>query len=147
MTDPPRLPDITQVMVQQLATDKVFERGCDYYEHGAVLQVVRRGNRLFAEVEGSDYEPYQVVITLGKRGIGSFSCTCPYDWEGACKHVVAVLLTYICEPRQVEDRPPIETLLEGLSDKQLRNMVLALVEQDPRLIEVIEEQSEIPDDQ
>ncbi|MBD2305029.1 SWIM zinc finger family protein [Chroococcidiopsis sp. FACHB-1243] len=31
---------------------------------------------------------------MGKQGIVSADCTCPYDWGGLCKHQIAVLLAY-----------------------------------------------------
>jgi uncharacterized Zn finger protein len=55
---------------------------------------VRRGDRLTAHVEGSDFAPYEVTIELHDGGIPGTRCSCPYDWGGACKHVVAVLLRH-----------------------------------------------------
>ena len=43
---------------------------------------------------GSDFVPYEIIVTLLDDGrIGERACTCPYDWGGYCKHIVAVLLT------------------------------------------------------
>ncbi len=84
-------PNLTEATVRRLATAQSFERGEDYYYRSAVYDIVRRGDTLQTEVEGSQYEPYQVTIELDAAGITSTYCSCPYDWGGVCKHIVAVL--------------------------------------------------------
>jgi uncharacterized Zn finger protein len=49
-------------------------------------------------VEGSASMPYQVSITLDEASVLDADCSCPYDWGGACKHIVAALLAYVHEP-------------------------------------------------
>ena len=43
---------ITEDDILSMATEKSFERGVDYYDSGLVESVTKRGNRLFAEVQG-----------------------------------------------------------------------------------------------
>src|SRR5215210_3792709 len=113
-------PEITEKLVRKLASGETLQRGREYFQRGAVVGLTRRGDRLLAQVEGSSYEPYRVDITLDAGGIASAECTCPYEWGGACKHIVAVLLAYINQPEQVEERLPLDTLLADLSSEQLR---------------------------
>jgi uncharacterized Zn finger protein len=131
------LPKLTEAMVRQIAGVQSFERGRDYHEQGAVLTLTRRGNRLYAEVEGSQYEPYQVTITLDAGGIVDADCTCPYDWGGCCKHIVATLLACIHGPEQIEERPDVETLLSRLDRDQLQVLLLTLIERQPALTDFI----------
>ncbi|HVG00777.1 MAG TPA: SWIM zinc finger family protein [Chloroflexia bacterium] len=133
-----QLPEITEEQVQLIATPKSFERGSDYLEQGAVLSLILRGNRLFAEVQGSDYDPYRVAIELRKSGIAGATCTCPYEFGGACKHIVATLLAYVHTPEEVEHRPPIEELIAPLSPEQLRALILAMVEEQPQLADFLD---------
>jgi uncharacterized Zn finger protein len=88
------------------------------------LEVTRRGNLIAAEAAGSDYEPYRVQVTLADYGIGDTSCTCPYDWGGICKHIVATLLAAIHEPETISEKLPIATLLADLTAEQLRQILL-----------------------
>ena len=134
------LPKLTETDIRDRATDSSFERGRDYYRDGAVLEIARRENRLTAEVEGSSYEPYQVTITLGQRGIEDAYCTCPYDWGGDCKHIVAVLLTYIHSSEEVEELPPVEDMLADLDRDQLQDLILKLVERQPGIANLIQQQ-------
>lgn len=133
-------PEITEKLIRKLASGETVQRGREYFQSRAVVSLTRRGDRLLAEVEGSSYEPYRVDITLDAGGIASTECTCPYDWGGACKHIVAVLLAYINEPQLVEERPPLDTLLADLSPDQLRGILSSLAEQQPSLADVIEAQ-------
>ncbi len=133
-------PVLTVAAIRQLASPEVFARGEEYYRRGAVLALVRRGDVLQAEVEGSSYAPYQVHVTLGPGGIVAEDCSCPYDWGGACKHVVATLLAALHEPERVEERPPLATLLADLDRDQLRGLVLALADRQPALDAAIEAQ-------
>jgi uncharacterized Zn finger protein len=99
---------LTEAQIRELALSEAFARGREYFERGAVIHLTRRGAELQAEVEGRQYAPYQVHVTLGERGITGAVCSCPYaeSWEGACKHIVATLLAYLHAPEQVEEHPP-----------------------------------------
>ena len=132
--------ELTETTIRQYATPESFRRGRDYYEQGAVLSLARRGDQLLAEVEGSQYEPYRVQVTLDAGDVAEAICTCPYDWGGYCKHIVATLLAYIHEPDQVEERPTLESLLDGLGADQLREILLSLIERRPGLDDVVEAQ-------
>jgi uncharacterized Zn finger protein len=131
-------PQLTETQVRNLATPEVFQRGWDYYYSSAVLRLVQRGDALLAEVQGSGYEPYRVHITFRDGDIATTSCTCPYEWSNVCKHVVAALLTYLYQPEEVEQRPPLTGLLAGLNADQLQEILLRLVEQQPELADLLE---------
>jgi hypothetical protein len=60
-------------------------------------------------------------------------CSCPYDWGGACKHVVAVLLKYLEGPGAVTQRPSLDDMLEGLDRKALAALLVKRAEEDPAL--------------
>jgi uncharacterized Zn finger protein len=130
---------LTEAAVRQIATPESFRRGREYLEFGAVERLFRRGDRLEAAVQGSDRTPYQVRVTLGDRAaIEDVSCTCPYSYGGACKHVVATLLAYLRRGESLEERPTLEALLADLDPERLRELVRRLVEQQPHLLELVE---------
>ena len=87
--------NLTEATIRQYASQESFQRGREYYEEGAVLSATRRGERLMARVQGSEYLPYRVQITLEPAALARATCTCPYDWGGYCKHLVAALLIFI----------------------------------------------------
>lgn len=87
-----------------------YNRGRQYYLDGAVGEVARRGAEISAHVEGSDVDPYRVRIRLNDGGVADARCTCPYDWGGYCKHIVAVLMKLAEHPELVIERAPIAEL-------------------------------------
>lgn len=132
--------NLTEAAIRQLATPESFRRGSEYYESGAVLSLARRGDQLLAEVEGSQYEPYRVQVTLTETGIAAAHCSCPYDWSGYCKHIVAVLLAAIHKPEEITERPTLESLLDGLDADRLRAILLHLDRRYPDMADEIEAQ-------
>ena len=137
MTNPPH---VTEAAIRAKATASSYDRGVDYYHQGAVESATLRGSQLFAAVQGSEWEPYRVGVTF----LGSdftASCTCPYEWEGYCKHVVATLLAAGDDdgPVPIETKPPIADLLDGMDANALRALIHRLVESDPALVDVVDE--------
>ena len=134
-------PALTEAVIWGMASPESFERGRRYFAQGAVVRLARRGEQLEAEVEGSSYLPYQVRVTLGAGGVGDATCSCPYDWGGVCKHIVAALLACLETPEEIEERPPLAPLLSELDRDQLQTLVLGLLERRPDLADLIEGQA------
>ncbi len=133
------LPPLSESQIRQHASAESFARGISYYQRGAVGPLTLRGDLLQAEVEGSEYEPYRVTVSLDTGGVRAADCTCPYDWGGWCKHIVAILLAYVhAAPDEVEVRPPLADLLAGLDRGQLEALLLHLAAQDSNLAERID---------
>jgi uncharacterized Zn finger protein len=127
------LPSFSEDMLRSYTTIESFERGEQYYSRKAVHEPIRRGATLEAQVEGSQFTPYRVTITLDEVGIRSANCTCPYHYGGNCKHIVAVLLTYIRQPEIFTEQPELSDPLESLSAEQLRKLIHTLLDQKPEL--------------
>jgi uncharacterized Zn finger protein len=136
--DKEKLPHLTEAHIHKLASGPSFERGETYYHDGAIIDPVRQARDLRAQCEGSDYEPYQVSATLTKGGIGETSCTCPYDYGGICKHIVALLLTYVHEPQSFRSIPPLATLLAGRSQEELIALIGEMIKNEPELLSLVE---------
>lgn len=132
------MPRLTEAQVRQLGSQQSYARGKSYYRDGAILEPVRQGLELRAQCEGSEDEPYAVSATLADQGIAAVSCTCPYEWGGACKHIVALLLTYVHEPQAFRVIPPLETLLAKSSREQLIALIGQMIKQEPDLLSVVE---------
>ncbi|MCG9129580.1 SWIM zinc finger family protein [Candidatus Poribacteria bacterium] len=77
-------------------------------------------------------------MELKSTGIAKTRCSCPYDWEGDCKHIVALLLTYIEAP---ETFHRIEDLLPTLALKpksKLLQIISMLIKRNPKLASVVQ---------
>jgi len=111
---------MTLDQIRARATEQSFARGESYYHSGAIFDTVRRGSELEGRCEGSDYAPYHIRVVLdGAGNIDTASCTCPYDWGGDCKHIVALLLTFLHEPESFEARAPVQDTLAARSKEDL----------------------------
>jgi len=129
---------LTEKTIRQYSSAQSFQRGSDYYHEGAVTSLVRRGVVLQAEVEGSEVLPYLVCCTFDSDEDLTATCTCPYDWGGWCKHIVATCLACIHQPEMIEERPPLDSQLASLKRDQLQLLLLKLAEQEPSLVGTIE---------
>jgi uncharacterized Zn finger protein len=131
-------PSLTEATIRNLTTAESFRRGQEYLRAGAVLKIEHRDGLLLAEVEGSEYEPYQVRVRLDAGGVVDADCTCPYDWGGYCKHIVAVLLTLVQQPDRVTERTPVDSLLCGLDREALLGVLTDLLAAHPHMVDWVE---------
>ena len=135
------IPNLSEAIIRANVAPDSFSRGQSYFNSGAVADLARRGNTLQGQVEGSQYTPYRVTITFDQGGVTAASCTCPYDWGGWCKHIVAVLLTCLYEGEDIEARPALDELLSELDRAQLQALLVGLAERNPELADAIERQA------
>lgn len=96
--------------IKELCTTASFERGQRYLEEGRVKIREVSPSNVTAVVAGTSN--YRVEVNFeDKKGV-SATCTCPYDWEGYCKHIIATLLAV------EEDKEEIESMAKMSSEKQ-----------------------------
>ncbi|VVB64119.1 Uncharacterised protein [uncultured archaeon] len=118
--------------IRELCTAASFERGKRYLDEGRVNILEASPTGVTAEVQGS--ETYNVKIDL-KKGI-SAECNCPYDLEGYCKHIVAVLLSMLDNKEEIEikmarsrqDHEAAEALLKEADPVELRDFLRSEME-------------------
>ncbi len=81
--------------LQALASERIVRRGIKYFNEHRVMDLSYDERTIHALVEGSQPElPYQVELELDEDDEILVDCSCPFDWEPACKHAVATLLAY-----------------------------------------------------
>jgi uncharacterized Zn finger protein len=129
---------LSEAAIRVGATEKSFARGRELFRRGAVSRAAIQGRTLSGVCEGSDSPFYRVRAELDEGGIRSVSCTCPYDFGGYCKHVIALLLSYAHEPESFAARKEPAELLSDLSREQLLALLTKLVGEQPDLYEMIE---------
>jgi uncharacterized Zn finger protein len=87
--------NLNRRMLLEMAGERSFERGEDYFEEERVRSLVEFEGMLAGSVEGT--EDYRVKLMVGSSSL-SFSCECPYADEGNfCKHCVAVGLAWLAQ--------------------------------------------------
>ena len=133
---------LTEKQIRERASEQSFQKGLSYYKSDAIYNPARQatpgGVTLTAQCEGSSAPSYRLHVELDAGGVRSTSCTCPYDWGGDCKHIVALLLMYIHQPDEFFEQESVKGLLVGLEKDELVTLVLRLVERDPDLYDALE---------
>ncbi len=132
------LPKITEQMIRGRVGSRSFARGQRYFEDGAIFNARREGMTLKALCQGSAASPYRVEVTLSQKGIASASCSCPVGAGGHCKHVAALLLTWLHEPETFRETQPLPQRLEALSKDALIKLIQRVIDHDPELESTID---------
>ena len=132
------LPKLTVANLKRHATDRSISRAESYFRSGAVTGITLRQQTLSATVEGNQAGHYRVNITFDEGGILEARCSCPYEFGGWCKHIVATLMVCIHKPQTIESRPSLSQLLEQLNLSQTKELIQSLVEKSPDLLELVD---------
>ncbi|MGK0363697.1 MAG: putative Zn finger protein [Saprospiraceae bacterium] len=100
--------DITEDWLYINATESSLKRGREIYRN-QMIRPMRVEDGFVAMVYGAvDYEVY---FRKRKTGFG-VTCSCPYSFDGVCKHIVAVTLGIL--ENVIEESP--QAVKNGLSD-------------------------------
>ena len=137
-------PQVTPDQIQQRCTEQSFTRGLDYFHAGAIGNPTLHNYTLSAICEGTDIDPYRVTVELMPTGIASTDCSCPYDWEGDCKHIVALLLTYVEEPDAIYSLDTLLATLEAKPKSSLLQVISELLKRAPELVPLAQAYSDVP---
>ena len=127
--------------LRNLAGDKVFARGEEYFEDGQVLILSIRPDRVVAQVAGT--EDYRTELSgRGKTIAGHCSCPAFVDW-GFCKHMVATALAANAAGPEAEAAGvgALARIRDHLRRKgldELVDMIVELAERDTALFQKLE---------
>jgi hypothetical protein len=129
----------TSEEIRSLCTEQSFERGVNYHHQDRVQELEVNDDEIRATVRGSSY--YDVAIDIVDDTVRTH-CSCPYDYAGDCKHIVAVLLavddrdTETVEDTDAErnetvpETVDIEALVERTTAEDLRAFLLDIIADD-----------------
>ena len=113
-------PSIHPKIETYLATyvsEKSMDKGLSMYKHHhAKLKAVEKSGNGWATYQvksDTGYGSYMVEFTniKGNKAIKA-ACSCPYDWGGACKHIVAALLE-LDESGILDETPETFSMLDA----------------------------------
>ncbi len=134
-----RAPRFDPRALRARAGDSVFARGEEYARAGRVELLSRDGDRILAQVMGS--EIYSIELH-GQGAAFSGRCSCPAFENGFCKHLVATALTVNAETESGRRMPgrlgTIREHLRSQGAERLVEMILHLAERDPALLDSLD---------
>jgi len=111
-------------IIRTLCTCDSFDRGIQYFKEGRVQKLNLSGGVVNAMVKGT--RRYRVKIEIDHYLMST--CTCPYDYEGYCKHIVAALLALAEDYQRTISRGEAEekriaSALQGIDAERLRDFL------------------------
>ena len=124
---------ITESTLKSSSSPESYARGYELYQSDAVFDTFRQGNTLIGKCEGSSVPYYHLRVTIDEGGIQEAFCTCPYDWGGYCKHIIALILTYIHNPDAFIEQKSVEELLSNMDKDALVRLIGRIVDKNPDL--------------
>lgn len=121
--------------IRGLCTESSFERGLDYFKEDRVKDIEQYKNKVTVYVSGTSN--YKVSIHLGKKDVDAH-CTCPYDWGGYCKHIVATLIKLSKNHGRIKkakkkNEQKIDSILDKITPEELKSFLETEFEKDPTL--------------
>lgn len=116
-----------------------FEKGKEYFRDGLVEKIWDDGSIYHALVKGN--EVYHVNLKFENEEI-EYDCTCPFDFGGACKHVVAAILTFASDKKYAKPSSNdtarkdevITKLLKEAAPAELISFLEKILKKEPELI-------------
>jgi len=129
----PDLPALSRSDVRNWTEQRFYDRGKTYFRQDRIQRPRREAHTLKAECRGSRPDPYHLEVEFHDDGIGRAECSCPVGGGGRCKHVVALLLTWVETPEAVSEQDLLAQTVEELSQETLAQLVLDMVERHPDL--------------
>ncbi|MCI0699665.1 MAG: SWIM zinc finger family protein [Planctomycetia bacterium] len=109
------------------------------YADAAVTGTIRSRDTLHACVKGTRTRPYRVQVRIGSGVVASAFCGCPVGEEGRCKHVAAVLLAHVEDPRRFAELDDPEANLAQRDKAELIALIFAMLERTPELAPLLTE--------
>ena len=140
-----RLPELTLDQIQYRCTAQSFTRGEEYFDMEMIGNPVLHGWTLSSTCQGTEVEPYHVSVELMPTGIAATDCSCPYNYEGDCKHIVALLLTYVYAPEVIYSLDALLTALAEKPNEVLLRVISELLKRTPELVPVARFYADIPE--
>lgn len=131
-------PKITVTDIQAWTGSASFGKGQAYFRQGAILEARRQGWTLKARCLGTSAPSYRVEVTLGDEGIAEADCSCPVGSGGYCKHVAALLLTWLDDPDAFHEVASPEVILEQRSKPELIALIRQMLQRYPDLEYLLE---------
>ena len=143
-----RFKALSEADIQASADDASFRKGHDYYLNQAIVEPTLSESVLWAFCHSSSGGPYRVEATLAlasdqsSKKLVSGICTCPRG--GFCKHLVALLLTWLHQPERFVVRTGLMRQLSEKSREELLALLEQLVQRQPDIEPLVELLIELP---
>lgn len=132
------IPKLTEATIRDRIDNRSFERGQQYFRENAIYNTRKQGLTLKGESEGSSGGPYNLEVTFDATTITNAGCSCPVGAGGRCKHVAALLLTWLAKPGEFLEIEELDTTLNRMTKDELITLVKTFLSHAPDLEPLVE---------
>jgi non-specific serine/threonine protein kinase len=84
--------EISESLIRSIASEESIRKALRFYQRGFVT--IKHAEHDFVQAVVKSGAVYDVELQK-RNGTIETSCTCPFDWDGECKHVVAVMMALL----------------------------------------------------
>ena len=132
------IPAVSEETISDWVGSRSFQLGRNYFEDEAIFDLRRQGSSLKACCQGSMPQPYRLGVAFGTEGIEEANCSCPVGDGGHCKHVGALLLTWLDQPDAFRVVAELGAHLEQRSKSELIALIKQMLQLQPDLETLLE---------
>ena len=132
------IPAVSEENISDWVGSRSFQLGRSYFENEAIFDPRRQGSSLKACCQGSMPQPYRLGVAFGTEGIEEANCSCPVGDGGHCKHVGALLLTWLDQPGAFRVVAEPDADLEQRSKEELIALIKQMLRLQPDLETLLE---------
>lgn len=133
----PDLPLLTEGDIRLRVGTKSFDRGQRYFHDGMIFDARRQNRTLKAACHGSMPEPYDLHVTFDDGGIAEADCSCPVGAGGRCKHIAALLLTWLDDTDVFTEMATVAAALQDRSKDDLIQLIQQMIDRHPDLEDLV----------
>lgn len=130
-------PSPSERAIRDRVGSRSFSRGKRYYEQGAIVSPRLIQHRLTAQCYGTASQPYRLWVELSEDGVNDAECSCPVGTGGFCKHVAALLLTWLHNPEAFQETQSADAQLAQLDKQSLILLIRQMIARHPDLEELV----------
>lgn len=127
------IPKLTEKQVERLLGSRSFSSDRAFARAGGLDNARLDGLSLKADFEGSMPYPYRAEVVLGPDGVVSSDCNCNGHKYAPCKHVAALLFTWLDQPEQFRVVQSIDNMLAQLDRDGLVALIHKMLDRAPEL--------------
>jgi uncharacterized Zn finger protein len=132
------IPVITESDISARVGSSSFQRGQDYFRKGAIYNQRRQGMIIKSKCQGMQADFYIQEVVFGKNGLRSAACSCAVGEGGTCKHIAALLLTWLDAPDSFQEIESVNVILERHTKPELITLIKRMLTQSPELESLLE---------
>ncbi|MBR5160596.1 MAG: SWIM zinc finger family protein [Thermoguttaceae bacterium] len=123
--------NITEQAIRDRVGAAALAEGYQYMYTGALTGLELNGSILKASCKGRANKIYRVQAQLGDGEIVEAGCTCPDGLNGRCRHVAALVLTWLNRGENFQRGQSVKEIIETLSRAELEEILLQIVQRRP----------------